>query len=49
VDLGVLDELENAGLVTLADKLQRPRHLRDVAVRTGDDLQVHPVLLVLAE
>jgi hypothetical protein len=28
--------------------VQRPRHLQDVTVGAGDDLQVHPVLAVLA-
>jgi hypothetical protein len=28
---------------------QRPGHPHDLSVRAGDDLQVHPVLAVLAE
>ena len=42
------DAPDPLGLLVVHRAGQRPGHPQDVAVRAGDDLQIHPVLLVLA-
>ena len=42
------DAPDPLGLLVVHRAGQRPGHPQDVAARAGDDLQVHPVLLVLA-